>query len=337
MIIGAGVGYFSGGRRAGFKHKLFLLATFLLMCWLICVLLQNGYINYPIDNMLYTILYLGLSVLILRNLYNHYIALALYGITIASIIKKLAQDTSINAILFANSRNYISVLLLFTLLLYYISCHDKNRHLLVTPAILYFIVSIIATGRGGIFSSGFLAIGICVYKAFSLENKYAKRLLWLVIIILTLISVALASSVSDNTIGGFLGNYFNVLRVKGITDVTRQKIWTSYVKNNHCDLLTFLVGSDTHLVRRDGNLHNSFLQAYAAFGFVGFAAIIILVLKALIQGLKNKDWLWIILYVGLILRAFTDRLFFQGYCEIFLYYFILYWDYKRKKRSSLRN
>lgn len=336
MAVGALFGYwscFAGAKK--FQAPVLLLLS-LLFCWIFCYLGQQGYSNYSLSNFLYTVIYIGLSVLILQNEYNHTISILLYAFAALTIMLRIVQNVNMNHILLANSRNYISVLLLLPLLFYYISCHDKGKPILVSPAILYFYICICAVGRGGIVSSGFLTIALIIYKVRKVENKNLRRLLWLVVVIIFATSLIYISGLETATIDRFLNTYFSRFILKGITDVSRQNVWTAFFENNKQSVSTFLFGSNVLLARSDGNLHNSFLQAYASFGLVGFLIIMGLSLKSLITGIRKKDSLWVILFIGLILRAFTDRLFYQGYCEVLIYYFILYW-YFNNNRMAVTN
>lgn len=334
MAVGALLGFWTClTKRIKFYQPIMLLII-MVLCWVFCFLGQRGYLNYSFSNLLYTILYIGLSVVLLGNEYNHKIALALYIFAAFTILLKLFQNVNINHILLANSRNFISVLLLLPLLLYYISCHDKGKPFYVFPAISYFYISIYAIGRGGIISSGFLVVALCIYKAAKIENKSLRRLMGMVIIAILATTAFYLSNLDTIIIDRFLNTNFSRFALKGVTDVSREGVWQTFWINNKSSLQEFLLGSDVSMARDDGNLHNSFLQAYASFGLLGFLTIVILLIRSLRQGIKNKDTLFIILLVGLSLRAFTDRVFFQGYCEIFLYYFILYWDHRKWTQKS---
>lgn len=329
MIIGALFGFVACIRLKVKFYQPILLLFVLFLCWSFCFLGQGEYLNYSFSDFMYTALYIGMSVVLLKNEYNHNLSLAIYIFTALTILVKIFQNVNMNHILLANSRNYISVLLLLSLMFYYISCHDKNKSIFVFPAILYFYISIYAVGRGGIVSSGVLVIALSVYKAASIKNKNVRRLMWLIIFIVVITIVFYVGNLDTSVIKRFLNDNFSRFILKGTTDTARESIWSTFFKNNKESIQNFLLGSNATLVGYDGNLHNSFLQTYASFGLFGFLTIVFLLIRAIVQGVKNKDILFLILLLELSLRAFTDRVFFQGYCEIFLYYFILYWDYKK--------
>lgn len=329
MAIGTLLGLWSCLREKSKFHEPILLLGILLLCWVLCYLGQNGYLNYSFSNLLYTIIYIGLSIVLLNNKYSHLSAVLIFAFSAATVLLRIFQNVNMNHILLGNSRNFISVLLLLPLMFYYTSCHDKKKPIYVLPVILYFYISIYAVGRGGIVSAGFLTVALCIYKATHIENKTGRKIIWFFIFIIVITMVIYHSNLDTLVFNRFLSTNFSRFFLKGTTDITRLTVWEAFINNNKRSLGSFLLGSNTELARYDGNLHNSFLQAYASFGLVGFLVFVILIVRSAVQSIRQKDTLFVILLAGLTLRAFTDRVFFQGYCEIFLYYFIFYWDYKK--------
>lgn len=332
LIGGALIGY---GKCLLGKNKFqfpVFFAIGLSFLWIISVLGQGGYQNYEISDFLYTICYIGLSVLVLQNQYSHIISLGLYGITSASILIRILQGVNKNLILLANSRNFISILLLSTMLLYYISCMDKKKPILVTPVLLFFYINIYATGRSGIVVSGVLTIGLLIYKYFSIENKRLKTLMGFLIAIVLAVVCIYIMNLDESILSRFINTNFSAFIARGTDSNGRYLIWDTFLENNKRSVASFIFGSDASLAMMDGNLHNSFLQSYASFGILGFIVFVALVIKSLISGFKRKEYLFLILFAGLALRALTDRVFFQGYCELYLYFFIFYFGYQDKKR-----
>ena len=334
MLIGALLGLWSCLRgRVKFYRPLVLLGV-LFLCWGICYLGQNGYLNYSFSNLLYSFLYIGLSITLLNNKYSHISTVFILVFATITVLLRILQHVNMNHILLANSRNYISILLLLPILLYYISCHDKKKPIYIIPVILYFYISIYAVGRGGIVSAGFLTVTLCIYKANHIKNKAGRRIIWFFILIIAITMAIYLSNFDALVLNKILNTNFSRFFLKGTTDVSRQTVWAAFFKNNMRSLGTFLVGSNVELARYDGNLHNSFLQAYASYGLIGFLVLLSLIIRSAVQSIRQKDTLFLILLIALSFRALTDRVFFQGYCEIFLYYFIFYWDYQKRKVRS---
>ena len=335
LISGAALGYLKcifidKPRRIAIP----LFALCIVILWGIAFLGQKGYKNYPASDMLYTFCYIGISYFILEGKHSRAITLCLFAFTAVVVLLRLFSDIDSNEILFANSRNYISILLLLSLLLYYINCHDNNKPILVTPVLLFFFISIHATGRGGIIVSGFLTVSLLVYKFIHIKNKKFKILLAFVLLIVLIIILFLLLG-AELPINDLLENSFSRFYLMGTSDTGRFDIWRKFFRNNALDVNRFLFGSDTQVTGwYEGNLHNSFFQSYASFGLLGFAIIVISIVLAGINGLKRKDYLWLALFISLLLRAFTDRVFFQGYCEPYLYYFVFYRYFHKKDRTQ---
>lgn len=337
LAIGSLIGYsrFFFGKR---DYRPLLLALSLSLCWGVASIGQLGYQNYSILNMVYTVLYIGLGILVLLNTYSHTMALIIFLFTAGGILLKVIQGADVNHILLANSRNYISILLLLPLLLYYLSCFEKKKNVRIAPVLLYCFICILARGRGGIVTAFFFFIAILIYKWAGIKNKSVKFLVGC----LTSVFVLFFAVVLLDNNAGFLDRlakgHFRMFYTKGFTDNARVTIWGSFLQNNVNSVREFVFGSDALRAMTDGNLHNFLLQSYASFGLAGFTLLTILMGRALVKGVKEKDYLWLILFVVLILRAFTDRVFFQGYCEFYLYYFIFRYPFKaRRKRYEVKN
>lgn len=329
LITGALIGYikcFIDNKKFYYPLFFMLIATIL---WVLTVLGQGTYQNYSKENFLYTICYMGIAVLILNNEYNHIISLGMYGFTASCILVRIFHGVEKDKILLANSHNFISVLLLSTMLLYYISCNDKKKTILITPAFIFLGINMYATGRSGIIVSVFLVLSLLIYKYST--NKQAKY--WICFVILFFLSFFAIFIIQPNDTMLLFRQYFSGFFQRGLNSNGRSKIWISFISNNFETVRKVFFGSDVLESFSDGNMHNMFFQAYASFGLIGFIALIILIINTIYIGLKKKQYLWIIMFSCLILRALTDRIFFQGYCELYLYYFVYYFAYHKKEKK----
>ena len=255
--------------------------------------------------------------LIVAGFDSIHISRVIVCLTFIYIIYLISIGLSFKSILVSGSSyNYISILLLFALMLYYIAMLNKGKDISLTLSIVYFLLCIWAYGRGGIVAAAFLNIALLLKKIIAGDNKWKKRFYVLIAIIILIITFILIQN------GEIFETIFPKFYLKGTTDEQRLNIWRLFIQNNNKDFLSFLFGSDTSLIRSDHNLHNFALQAYATFGFIGFIVLIFLIIKSAIMMIKLEKYDHLILFVFLLIRASTDRVFFQGYCEIFLYYFL---------------
>lgn len=211
---------------------------------------------------------------------------------------------------------------MYFLFFYYIATVIQDVKWSLWPAILFFSLCFLAIGRGGILTSSFLLITLSFYRLKHVRNIYKKYTYIFMAAIFAVLLCAYALSTATD-----ISDLFPRFQTKGAIDNSRLIIWTSYLINNLQSVHEFLFSSDIQKIvaRFEGNLHNSLLQCYASFGLFVFIIIIGCIYMSLIYGIRNKEYIWSILFLTLILRSLTDRVFFQGYCEIYLYYFILAW------------
>ena len=335
MALGALLSFWWCLTKTKQYSKPLLLTFFVSICWIYCVIWQPA-TNYPLKDLVYTLCYLWLSLLLIKGDYSHSATVLIFFMGIGLMLLRIYQGASFGShqgLLLANSRNYISVLVLLFVLFYYISCHDKNREISILPAVVFFVISILAVGRGGILTSSFLLLSLMSYQYNKIEDS-RKKFFFKGVFIVTGILLAMGLIFITGIITGAFQQYsealFSRFYEQGGVDESRLVIWSKFLLNNMNSFAEFLFGSDSRLARYDGNLHSSFFQIYASLGLIGFITYIFLIIKAYVQGIRNKDILWLILFSTLLLRASTDRVFFQGYCEIFFYYFIFYWEFRRE-------
>ncbi len=306
------------------------LGLFFLGCWLFCFVMRGFFQPTYADNLgdiLRTVCYIGLAVLLLKKSIGLWGSGLLLVICAGFIIARLLMGVDAGDIVLNASRNYVSVILLFCILLYYLALYQSGRRglvLVLFPAIVFFAVCVAASGRGGILTSGFLLCMLCVYELLHLSGRRAVKGLWIFFLIIAAAVICYLFLTQRITLT--LGKFGS----RGMIDSARLEIWATFFKNNTNSVVDFLCGSDISTFRVDNNVHNSFLQCYEDFGLIAFCGLVVLSVKAVIDGIRQRDLFWTILILTLFLRAFTDKLFYSSYCELFLYYFLMYWRYQKR-------
>lgn len=315
LLIGSSIGWHYALGIKKIRSFLSKFTAILVFSYVACYIFQED-LNYSIKYFLYSICYIGMSVLLLKNQFSSITALAIYYSVVGIILLKLWLYESVNFVILNNSRNYISVLLMFFCLFYYIIKYKNREKWSLLPAILLFLLSVVATGRGGIIASGFLLLAVLFCKQIRMQHKY-KKYIYLLLLMPLCLCTALMIDVTD---------LFPAFQSKGFIDSPRLTIWQTYLNNNLQSAKDFIFSSNIQkaALKWNGNLHNSFLQAYASFGVLFIVIFAFIILLSFISGVKNKEYFFCALFLGLILRSLTDRLFFSGYNEIYLYFFILY-------------
>ncbi len=277
--------------------------------------------NISAGNLVATISYIGMGLIMLRYKMNYKITRAMfYGLAIFFLYKIFIRVPS-NEVLHHVSRNYISVLMLINISLLYISAIDNNKRIAMTPAILCFIISIWAVGRGGIITSGLLLTGILFIKFFLKGNKQNKKILIIVSGLFLIIFIKIAIDLD------FLSKYFVAFQTKGM-ETPRFFMYKEYLIAVKQKFLNFMLGAPLEetktFVIYSGNFHNSFIQMHAYFGFLPFIVIVFFIFHSILFSIRTQNYVFVILIFILIVRAFTDRLFFSGYAEPLLYYYCFY-------------
>ncbi len=306
-----------------------LLAIFFSVNYFICIIFQQS-VNLPFSSYTYTILYIGLAILLLEESYGIIGSGILLTACVGIILLRYLRGVNPNRILTFTSRNYISILVLFVLILFYLALLKQGvdgYFALLIPAVLFLIICAIGYGRGGILAGTFLFGALLVYESFKVQNTWRRtfiRIIALVIVLGVIIYLAY-----NNLLIFFMGKY-----TVSTTSDERIAYWNTFLNNNTKSITNLLFGSNTSLIRTDHNLHNSYLQCYASYGLIAVITVIVMIIRSYVNGIKSKDYVLLILMSVLFIRAFTDRLFFQGYCEVFLYYFLLYWEYKNVNKNS---
>ena len=330
LLVGAVVGYIACFRKKKTRSILFFPFAF-AYSW-VCCYLSQGKPNCSAVDMLYTLFYVGIAVAMLYNVkYMKNISLGMAVMTMLYILYKLFIGVPFIHILTATSQNYISVLILFFLLLYYTSCHEANEGFFVFPSYMFFVCCLLVRGRSGIVLSAAFAIAVTVFKINMVEKKMYRNLLKVAIVRMLAVAAWYLFTIIKERKGDLNGTALARFTNKGTIDAERLIIWKAFFTNNLRSVSTFLWGSDTSLIREDGNLHNSFFMCYAKYGLFMFVTMLSLIAYSLILALKNKQYFMLLLFSTLLLRAFTDLIFYQGYCEMFLYYFVFYFILNNRK------
>ncbi|MFT7388547.1 MAG: hypothetical protein ACI8VC_001801 [Candidatus Endobugula sp.] len=233
-----------------------------------------------------------------------------YGISVF----KISNHIAINA-----SRNLISIHFIFLTTLYYFVARNDKRDISITPALICFIVTILAGGRSGILSSAILLSVVFLYSG-------NGSLIFRVIIILSAISLAAfnyTASVLD---------FFTVAS----SDIRFSFIANYFSSYNMSNLVSgFDVKNAQFLSEFNGNPHNSYLNLLSIFGFGGILFLFFTVLSSFLLMLR-KDYFPILIVTPFMIRMFTDSgLFTTSYDLLFYAYFSL--SLKKHKKYDFSN
>lgn len=298
------------------KSSIVIYMVFLCVSWFFSFFTRSGW-RYDIKLFIYSVSYIGIAYSLLSNRHCLYPYAGLYYLVSAYILFKICvlKFPIRGFMLDDSSYNFISVITLFYLGILCLVQIQNGKKISYIQAGIYLIICFIAYGRSGILSGLGLFFLITVIRCM----RYRKKAIFFVSTgILFFLLILNGKNIFHQIISS---GYFEKFLLKGF-QTERGMIWKTFLTGNLDNITSFLLGSDPTVLMPDGNLHNSFLQMYVSFGLVFFIINTYLIIKSSIFHLKNKN-IWLLVVISVVFfRAFADKLFFRGYCEIIYYYFI---------------
>ncbi len=330
--------------RSQFISNLFSVAALLIGCFMIIYAFTFGYDKNRLMNISFFFLFLYLfgviSSLFGRNyeIQDYFIPFQYFGVGICLLIFRLNHKMIkrnfyalilffiINIVLGADptkifdiSRNYISVVLLIYLLLYYVSCSQNNVKISIIPTILCFLISIWAVGRGGIVT--FAILFVLIYLRNNFYKKFnAKRFIKQTSLILV-VGIIVICFFYDTIISNAISRFSN----QGLDSGGRDVIWEEYfgyIKENPASFIFGVPSEETEVLKSlGGNPHNAFFYLHMRYGIMGLILVGLIMAYKLSYLHRNNSLYGILLFI-IIVRIFTDSGAFNGPYDPFLYYFL---------------
>ena len=211
-----------------------------------------------------------------------------------------------------SSNNYISVHLLMPAVLYYSMLEMRGKKIPIFPAVVIWILSLLAGGRGGLLAATLLLGGIILYRFYRDEVTRRERVILGLILFIILVPVVLI--VLELFASRFSGLYV-VTRFldKGMNGGGRLDCWTEYIEKSSMSVTRFLFGTDLTqvdwAVHYNGNLHNSYLFVHAYLGIFGFLFVIVMLIRAVVLGIRCRKWIYVTSLITIMFRSLTDHVF----------------------------
>jgi len=268
---------------------------------------------------------IGMHFIESKNSYRIFVAiyLTLVAITLAYFLGGVAPG-DISQRSSENIVNY--VVLAFSVML--IALHYKKyNNIIFSPAIFSTLVSFWTLGRSGMLVSLFLLIGMYIVKYY---ERISKLTLSISLIVLTLFGYTIYNFTIE-IITKVIYRFGE--RTTFIEDSPRLKIINDYL--NKLNFKTFFLGFDFSENYFYGytNLHNSFLNLQSKFG-IGGIILIILLIGILLYFLINKQFLYFVLMLSLLVRGATDIVILVGRYDFVLMYLILIFMESRRLQMA---
>lgn len=293
--------------------------AFLLICWLFEFLINLGKQYYTFADFSNTLFFFGVAYLFFTGKKNYKLYKLLYYIvSLYFFITVVVLKTSYRGLLAdGNSYNYISCYVILYFSVYAFALLSNGKKIGYMDSILLVVVCVSCYGRGGIASALLYALGFAFIKI------YEKRMKWYTYFLVGG-AIILLFIYFNKIVTAVLGSaYFGKFTTYGFDANGRQVIWSTFLRNNLKNIITFLVGANPRESYIDGNLHNSFLMMWASLGFVFFVVNIIIIFKYTAKKIKSKDFYLLLVVWTFFSRAFNDKMMFRWYGEIIMFTLVL--------------
>lgn len=320
-VLMAVIGFFNIGMKWKLSVLLFIIVIF------ITGILNVFFVgNNTISKLMYSLICVGIVAVLGKNdisratfLFSYYMFYLLIGY---KMFFKGVQH------IFAySSENYVSVILMMPLFLFYSKFESKDEKVPIIHAILYAIICILAGGRTGIMIGILLVLGIAIYNYYFIgkKNKVNK---FFVFMIGSIALIVIVFSILENMT--VIANRFTFLehfQRSGFSSKSRLAIWSEYYLGAIHNLKSFLLGWDCKnglLIRAyNGNPHNSFLNIHMYNGVILLIILFVMSIRTIILKMKRKQYMFCISFFLFIVRSFFDSVFWNNYGTVFFMFFIL--------------
>lgn len=328
------------------NRNMILYLLFTGLCWSAEVLFRPEF-QYSIVNMIQSALYMGMAYFIIQQKKRLRLVRLIYYFFCSFILYKiLIKGVHYSSIMVnGTTYNYISVQFLLYMGLCYIIIDKKDKEGTLIIPLLYFLICILSYGRGGIVSGVVLVLGLIVINIWNNKDKRKSLLCYLVILGVIAVMVLLFNKRLLSLLTG--SSYFRKFRNYGMDPNGRIEIWGEFLRACMTNIFTFFMGGSAgsllnmrsmSVVGGDINLHNSFLQIYLNMGLLYFLLNFIILCKSFFWNIKRGNSGVVIMMLAFCARAFTDKIMFEGLCEIVYYAFIFeYLNAVSFKRNNIIN
>lgn len=275
--------------------SLFLCAAITGMLNLLCI----G--NSAYSNFLYTLMSIFVACLLAHPRVSPrclLYAMYFHALMVAYCFARYGLHTEVY---FRSTNNYVSCLLLLPTTVYYSLLEYRGERIPKFPALIVFVLSVLAMGRGGILSTGILLTGVLFYSLKNFRPVY--RVFVSMLMVISAVVVVHISSFWE------IANKFERL---GMSDNGRFDIWTQYLDSAFTNHLYFWLGARFKdlpiVIFYEGNLHNSFLNIHAFNGMIMFIFIVCLYFHTIFYAIRHKRVILLTCMISLFCRGATDRL-----------------------------
>ena len=282
--------------------------------------------NTTFEGVAYNILIFGLVAIMFVYPHSYFQGIVVYYVLMMFFIPIFLRGELAIYIL-TSSQNYVSVCLILAASIYYIGVDNGGKGLRLIdllPALLCFMLSVWAMGRGGILTSLFLltSMSLIYLVKKAIRNKFLFILIPFLFAGIVLFLMRRGINPFDMLMS--LGK----LESKGMESTERMNLWVPYIQKLTESPGYFFFGVPLTeipvIMLFEGNTHNSFIQLHAYNGIVMVLVFVVLLIKSLIYYIKKRNFLLLILTLTVVFRGMTDKFIFGQYGMPIMMYLVLY-------------
>ena len=311
LIVGL-IGLFKMFTERKLDRKLLVIIFFL---YGITGFFNYGFIeNVELNDVLSSMVIYGIFIVMIVYPFDYYQGLISFAASFSFFFSAYLSGAA-TYLMLSSSGNYVSVLLILGVSLYYIGLNNSNKPFLlydIIPAALCFWMALWARGRGGILSTGFLLLLTLIAIMKQSQMKGAK----LYKIIIFIISIFIGYIVWNGI--NLIDEFFSLGKFGTEEfDTPRPVMWASYFTKMFESPLYILLGSPLKEVKLihslSDNCHNSFLQLHAYNGIIIFCGFVYFLIKSILYMYENKLYALLMIALTIVVRGMTDKFIFGQY------------------------
>ena len=276
-----------------------------------------------VRNQILLVVYLVVAILMLSGYLNEKIMLIIFIIFAGIIVIRFLSVGLWGEIFLSSSTNFVSVYLLFPVVVYYILRENRNLYIPIFPAGIVWMLSLLSRGRGGIICSSFLLLGIfaVTYKNSGITKKILVCFFIVLLILFIVLNIdKLISSINSSIIS----EYF---RDRGLRS-SRIMIWQDYIEQATGSWINIVAGLDINntFAGRNfgGNPHNSFINIHMENGIIMLIIVSIGLIKKIVQSVKSNQLVFFVCATTFVMRSFTDNVFWGPYGTPVVFFLLFY-------------
>lgn len=222
--------------------------------------------------------------------------------------------------------NFVSVYLMYPTVLYYSIVAKKRKKINIIPATIIWLLSLLSRGRGGIISTTIfiLMLYFVQYRTLHAKNRLLITAIGIIIISVTIFNLDFILKKLNTSI---IMEYFIA---RGGLKSSRIRFWKEYIVQTVSSIKNILFGTNVSNIeigqRWDFNPHNSFIEIHMHNGIFTLITVLIMLIKNGYISIKKQNYIYIVCMISIMIRAFTDHVFWPAFGTPILFYFMFYYD-----------